>query len=191
MAGRHNLADDADVAVNDHEGTVLSVISRRQPLTTYQLRKEFMQLPTTSYNSSKGALYRLIARIADRGLIATEQGTDRRSSEMLRLTPLGQKALAAWVLRTGPEHSIANDPLLLRLGSLGDVSPAERVQWIAAAKKSLLFKKQEINDYYAVADVPYRDIAHGAALAIVDAKLEWLDRLLIAVVDESGAETRP
>jgi hypothetical protein len=33
---------------------------------------------------------------------------------------------------------------------------------------------------------PYDDIVHGTAVAIIDAKLEWLDRLLIKVVNEEN-----
>lgn len=175
---------ESDLVVNEYEGAVLGLIARSQPVTRYRLFKAFEQSPTTSVNTSKGSLYPLIGRMIDRGFVEAETGTNRRASEMLKLTPLGHAALAQWIGGTGPQHSFAHDPLLVRVLSLGDVPREERIRWIADAKALLLQKKTELEEYRKAVDAPYMEIVHGTAVAVVNAKLEWLDRLLIKVVAE-------
>src|SRR4051812_13225826 len=173
---------ELDLSVTENEGAVLSLIGRTQPVTRYRLFKSFQQSPTTSSNTSKGTLYPLIGRIIGRGFVVSDVASTGRSSEELRLTDRGRKALGQWMMETRPEHSFGDDPLLVRILSLGDMSSDDRVRWIADAKALLLAKKQELIDYRATVDGPYVDIVHGSAVAMVNAKLEWLDRLLIEVV---------
>ena len=58
------------------------------------------------------------------------------------------------------------------------------MEWIAAAKQSLLEKKDELDSYHQSVELPYGDIVYGAAAAMIQAKLEWLDRLLIHLVQQ-------
>lgn len=183
---RSEQSEDKSIVVNEHEGAVLGLIARMQPLTRYQLFKTFQQSPTTSYNASPGGIYPLVGRMVDRGFVGTEPGKGKRTSEMLVLTPLGYKALTRWVEYTGPQHSFIHDPLLLRVRSLGDLSRDDRIRWIADTKGLLLAKKEELRAHHQVDAGSYEDIVQGTAIAIIEAKLEWLDRLLIHVVGESS-----
>lgn len=184
MARSAAVRDNSAIVVNEHEGAVLGLIARNQPLTRYQLYKAFQQSPTTTYNTSKGSLYPLVGRLIDRGLIGVEANKSRRDAELLSLTKLGYSALTHWIEHTGPQHSIINDPMLLRVMALSDVSRDERIRWIADAKGLLLDRKKELNAHSESTQSPYDEIVRGTAVAIVDAKLEWLDRLLIQVVNE-------
>jgi len=186
MARSAAARDDSAIVVNEHEGAVLGLIARNQPLTRYQLYKAFQLSPTTTYNTSKGSLYPLVGRLIDRGLIGVETNKSRRDAELLSLTKLGYGALTRWIEQTGPQHSIVNDPMLFRVLALSDVSRDERIRWIADAKGLLLDRKQELNTHKQGPKSPYDDIVHGTAVAIIDAKLEWLDRLLIKVVNEEN-----
>jgi DNA-binding PadR family transcriptional regulator len=187
MARSAESGDDSAIVVNEHEGAVLGLIARNQPLTRYQLYKAFQQSPTTTYNTSKGSLYPLVARLIDRGLIGVESSKSQRDAELLSLTKSGYRALTHWIEQTGPQHSIVNDPMLFRVLALSDVSRDERIRWIADAKGLLLDRKEALNAHQDSAKSPYDDIVQGTALAIIDAKLEWLDRLLIKVVNEDDA----
>lgn len=184
MARSAAVRDDSAIVVNEHEGAVLGLIARNQPLTRYQLYKTFQQSPTTTYNTSKGSLYPLVGRLIDRGFIGVESNKSRRDAELLSLTKLGYGALTRWIEQTGPQHSIVNDPMLFRVLALSDVSRDERIRWIADAKGLLLDRKHELNANKNPSNSPYDEIVHGTAVAIIDAKLEWLDRLLIKVVGE-------
>ena len=173
-----------DHGVSEYEGIVLGAIARTQPVTRYQLLKTLEKAPTTSYNSSKGSFYPLVGRMIDKGLLCAEPGVGTRKSENLRLTDAGREALRSWILATEHEKSFGHDPLLSRLQSLADVPIEKRVEWIAAAKQSLLEKKDELDSYHQNVELPYGDIVHGAAAAMIQAKLEWLDRLLIHLVQQ-------
>ena len=77
--------------------------------------------------------------------------------------------------------------MLLRMLALGDLKPEDRVKWIADAKASLLTSKEQLNSSADTFVGPYADLAQVAALAMIHAKLESLDRLLIQVVREAGS----
>lgn len=189
------LAEEiSDLAVSEYEGAVLSVIARMQPVSRYQLLRSLQLSPTTTYNSSKGSLYPLVARMVGRSFVRSESPEGKSKGELLCLTSMGHRALANWILATGPEHSFTHDPLLMRLLSLADVPQRERIRWVAAAKAALLTKRDEVRAHRNARDSPYGDIVQGAAVAMIEAKLEWLDRLLIKLVDESdsaGASLEP
>lgn len=175
-------------SVTEYEGLVLSTIARTQPATRYQLLKALEQAPITSYNSSKGSFYPLIARMVEKGLVLSQSGNGSRRTELLTLSDAGRSALRAWILATDFEKAFVHDPLLSRLQALSDVPTEGRLEWIVAAKKSLLDKKEELDRYHRNVDLPYGDIVHGAAAAMVQAKLEWLDRLLISLVAEQRGQ---
>lgn len=182
------MQDLDEAGVSEHEGAVLALIARYQPVTRYQLYKAFKDLPTTSYNASKGSLYPLIERMIDRDFVQSGGLKGPRQGEVLKLTRPGKKALTGWIIQTGPEQSFTRDPLLLRMMALSDLKPTERVRWIADAKAALLEKKRELNEHGQSVEGPYMDIVQGIALSMIETKLEWLDRLLILVVNETDAK---
>lgn len=177
---------DHDLLVNEHEGLVLSNLARSPDMTRYQLYESMRNSPTSSYNTSKGSLYPLVNRMIERGYVEGRLRTGGREAEELRLTERGRQALAKWMFVAGPQQSFSHDPLLHRILSLSDLSREERLQWIASAKAMLLGKRDELNEFHAAAPGDYADIVHGTSVAIVNAKLEWLDRLLIQVVKENS-----
>lgn len=177
---------DAEPAnrVNEREGAVLGLIAKEQPLTRYKLFRAFQRSPTTSFHTSKGSLYPVVSRMIDRGLVSAEMRSGGRASELLSLTDLGRQALSYWIDNIGQLHSFAYDPVLLRVMSLGDHDRHDRVRWIADTKAMLLDKKAELKANLSSNADDFEDIVHGTAIAIIDARLEWLDRLLIKVVQD-------
>jgi DNA-binding PadR family transcriptional regulator len=180
---------DPKLSVNEYEGAVLGALARIEPATRYRLVKTFRESPTNSHSPSNGSLYPLVARLISRGMIESRPGS--RRSEQLSLTEDGQRALAGWVAGTGPQHSIADDPLLQRVMSLGDLPTEEQVRWIVSAKALLLDKKDELQTNRSTAGGPYAEVVHSTAIAIVNTKLEWLDRLLIQIMNEGPEAPAP
>jgi DNA-binding PadR family transcriptional regulator len=175
------------ISVTEHEGTLLGLVARIQPATRYELYKAFGQSPTTTYNVSKGSLYPLIGRMIDRGFLSVAPSDKRRGSEVVSLTDSGREALRNWILGTEPDHSFTNDPILLRVMALGDVTSEERIRWVSEARALLLAKRQQLLDSPEPSDTPYSDIVQGTAVAIIDAKLKWLDKLLVQIAKEKRA----
>jgi len=179
----------SDIAVNEHEGTVLGMVARWQPVTRYQLLKAFERSPISSYNTSKGSLYPLVGRMMVRGFIEAETGDGPRESELISLSPLGREALHRWIMRIGPQHGMVHDPLQVRILALGELPLADRVRWVVSAKDLLLRKKDELKEYHEKLTVPFNDIVHNFGVATIDAKLLWLDRLLVQIVDHDEPES--
>ena len=182
--------DQIGITVNEHEGTVLGMIARWPPLTRYQLLKAFERSPISSYNTSKGSLYPLVGRMIARGFIETETRQGPRESEVLSLSPLGREALNDWIMRIGPQHGMVHDPLQVRILALGELPAEDRVRWVVNAKGLLLGKKDELSNYHGRLTVPFNEIVHSFGAAVIDAKLRWLDRLLLQLVDEQDPARR-
>ena len=180
----------SDIAVNEHEGTVLGMVARWQPVTRYQLLKAFERSPISSYNTSKGSLYPLVGRMMVRGFIVAETSEGPRESELISLSPLGREALHRWIMRIGPQHGMVHDPLQVRILALSELPLADRVRWVVSAKDLLLEKKAELKEYHDRLKVPFNDIVYNFGVATIDAKLQWLDRLLVQVVDNEEPEAR-
>lgn len=178
----------SDIAVNEHEGTVLGMVARWQPVTRYQLLKAFERSPISSYNTSKGSLYPLVGRMIVRGFIVAETSDGPRESELISLSPLGREALNRWIMRIGPQHGMVHDPLQVRILALCELPMADRVRWVVSAKNLLLSKKQELKEYHERLKVPFNEIVYNFGVATIDAKLLWLDRLLVQIVDNEEPE---
>lgn len=173
--------EEADLTITENEGAVLSLIARSQPITRHRLTVAFRQSPTASSNKSKGTIYPLISRMIDRGLVQSTKIDRPNVGDALRLTEAGNAALSNWLI-SPPSNSFGHDPLLDRILALGGVGHHEQLRWIAGAKELLLDKKAELKEYRQTVDATFIDIAHGSAVAVIDAKLEWLDRLLIEIM---------
>ena len=182
--------EEVDVAVSEHEGTVLGMVARWQPLTRYQLLKAFERSPISSYNTSKGSLYPLVSRMIGRGFLITETGTGPRESELIGLSPLGHEALGHWVMTIGAQHGMVHDPLHVRILALSALRREDRLRWVVAAKELLNDKKEELREYHDRLKVPFNDIVYSYGVATIDAKLRLLDRLMVQVVDNEETDQK-
>jgi len=174
--------------VNEPEGTVLGFIARNEPVTRYQILRAFRRSPLTIQNTSKGSVYPLVRRMVARGLVVTERRGDTEEAEVLTLTPNGVEALRLWVRAVGPQYMLLRDPIKMRVLSIGELSRDERIRWIAKTKGLLLAKKEEFEAYNLQVQLPYSELIVASYMRELDNKLEFLDRLLIKVVQEDEAE---
>lgn len=139
----------------------------------------------SSFNTSKGGVYKMVRRLIDRGLILAEPiAGDARNSEALRCTGEGLERVRAWVKDVRPIHTLVYDPLRTRLLSLNLLSRDERIEWIVDAKTLLLDKIEEVKAYDRTAQVPYKEIAYLSSIQSLEGKIGWLDRLLTIVVKD-------
>jgi DNA-binding PadR family transcriptional regulator len=115
LAAKHDLTD--------HEGTFLSLVLRIQPATAYQVTKIYEDSPVSNFNTSKGKIYPLIRRLAERGLLAkTPIAGDGRGAEELSCTAEGKKAVREWARQVRPTHLLLDDPLRTKVQSFGLLS---------------------------------------------------------------------
>ena len=167
-----------DDILTDNEGSLLTLVLRRQPVTAYQLLRIYAQSPVSSFNESKGSLYPLIRRLKARGLIAAQPvDGDGRNAERLTCTDAGKAAARRWVARLEPRHILPDDPLRTKAISFGLLDARERRAWIASARMLTEEKIAEVEAYLIGLDMAYQDAVAANALGALQARLEWLDKL--------------
>lgn len=171
-----------DSKVTEHEGMLLALMLRQQPVTAYQLFRFFETTPITSINASKGQLYPAIKRLRQRGLIEGRKvAGDGRGAEALSVTDAGEEAVRAWVRDIDGTHIALDDPLRTRILSFDLLSREERLQWIARAKALVKQRRAIVDDYNAGVTVPYQDFAYASVVEALRVRMEWLDELLFHV----------
>jgi DNA-binding PadR family transcriptional regulator len=178
--GTDSLAD-----VNEAEGAVLGLLARSRPLSRYQILRFFQNSPARFQNVSKGSVYPLVARLVDRALIDSKPGEGPHGAPVYSLTPLGRTALRSWTKRLDKRDLLPLDTLEQRVFSLAELPPTERIAWVAEAKELILAKKAELQSHRdRITGYTYGEIVYNADQERLDAKLVWLDRLLIEIARE-------
>jgi DNA-binding PadR family transcriptional regulator len=179
-AGQSDVGTEAKIT--EHEGMLLALVLRQQPVTAYQLFRMFEQSPVTSINSSKGQLYPAIRRLRERGLLdARKVAGDGRKSEELSVTDAGHAAVREWTRNIEPSHIVLDDPLRTRILSFDVLNREERLEWIARAKALVKQRRAIVDEYDASVDVPFQDFAYSSVMETLRIKMEWLDELLYHV----------
>jgi len=185
MVAQKKTTKALDAKLTEHEGMLLALLSREQPVTAYQLYRIFEQSPVSSINASKGQLYPAIRRLRDRQLIsAASVKGDGRKAEELHVTDQGLDAIRRWVIDIDLSHVVLDDPLRTRMLSLHTLGKGDRMEWIVNAKSLVKAKREILDDYVRAVDVPYQPIAKMSAVEALRVKMEWLDELLYTVASE-------
>lgn len=109
------------------EGAVLALVGRSAPVTGYALTRMTAASPSEYWSGSAGAVYPLVKRLAERGLIAAMAGSQgKRNRTSYSLTAEGEQALKSWVLDSQRAAGLGFDPLRTRVVYLDQCSAAER-----------------------------------------------------------------
>ena len=178
--------------LTDGEGTLLALVVRAEPITAYQIARVYERSPVTNYNTSKGKIYPIIRRLKERGyLIGESVEADARGTERLKATAKGREAVRRWAKEILPTHTLLEDPLRTKIQSFELLSREERLEWCAQAKALLTEKLHELEEYGEQVDVPFKDLVHDGAVSAIRARLEWLDRILLATVRAPREAKRP
>jgi DNA-binding PadR family transcriptional regulator len=178
--------------LSDNEGTVLSLVHRIQPTTTYQIWKIYEDSPVSAFNTSKGKIYPLVDRLIARGLMRNERvESDARGTDHLWCTELGARALQQWVKQIKPSHLLLEDPLRTKVQSFYLLSPDEQLDWIVETKDQLNQRLETLEDYGRTVTVPYQDFVHDNAVRSTRARIVWLDRMLSALLRSRTAAATP
>lgn len=178
---------DSSLTLTDHEGTLLALVARAEPITAYQIAKVYEESPVSNFNTSKGKIYPMIRRLREAGLLkAKAVRSDARGTELLETTKTGRNAIRAWVKEVRPTHLLPEDPLRTKLQSLDLLTRDEKIEWIAELKLQLLRKLEAVEQYGREVSVPYQDLVHDNAVKSIRSRMDWLDLLLNRVIREKG-----
>lgn len=126
--------------LSELEAVVLGLIRTEGPCTSYAVRRTVMESLSAQWSGSAGAVYPVVKRLRERGLIRTRvQNEGKRRSESLELSAGGLRALQAWL--SPPIDSTAlgipPDPLRVRLRFLSLLPVDEQRRFIAEAEAAI------------------------------------------------------
>lgn len=115
--------------------SVLGVVWRDGPLTTYAVRSRFASSVTEGWSASTGSIYPSIRRLVSFGFIRPSAHRDGRRTQDLRLTPRGLAVFRAWLrnITPGLAGNVA-DPVRTRVQFLGSLSRPEAARFLEEAE---------------------------------------------------------
>lgn len=184
------MTDKQDIRrLSDHEGALLDLVRRTQPVTAYRIVKIFELSPVAAFNSSLGQVYPTIKRLAKAGLVeSVAVEGDARGTATWTCTDKGQEALRNWVLDIKSSHLLMDDPLRTKLMSFDLLTQEERILWLVDVKAELSAKLEEQIAYNQEVELPYQEVVHDNVVSSLRARMDWLDRVLGKIVKSSRRE---
>lgn len=187
--GEQMANQDEVPALSEHEGALLDVVRRHEPVTGYQIVQIYQKNPVASFNKSKGQIYPMIRRFNKAGLIegSIVEG-DGRGTETWCCTDAGIQALRQWSRQISDALLLLDDPLRTRVMAFDLLSEKERLEWIVDAKAKIAQKLEDIETYHADLEVPFERFVHDNSVSALRMRMDWLDRLLFAHSDALASE---
>jgi DNA-binding PadR family transcriptional regulator len=162
------------------EGNVLGMIGVKGPCTPYAVRREFMDSPSQYWSASSGAVYPLVLRLEERGLVRVKGTTDDgREGKLFVLTAAGMNALKGWLSTLDAPESISvpPDPLRNRISFFELLDPKERKRLIASAINEMQIHLGRVQERLERQKAEHRaeeQIVSDGARRMLEARLEWL-----------------
>ncbi|MGD8396512.1 MAG: PadR family transcriptional regulator [Candidatus Eiseniibacteriota bacterium] len=162
------------------EGAVLGEVARDGPCTAYRVRMAFAGSPSAVWSGSAGAIYPLLRRLEERGLVvsrAVRQG--RRAGRTYALSRTGRAALQRWLADAGAAVDPGFDPLRTRGLYLSRLPADRRQRFLAGVRQGLETQRQQLRAELRAETHATRDDALAARSVIlqIQAKLRWLDEV--------------
>jgi len=171
-----------NLAHTELEGCVLGIVHARGRCTAYAVRKELGTSPSAYWSGSAGAVYPLLERLAQRGLLDThETPWGSRTRRAFSLSPRGLAALRAWIGPPLPSWtgSATFDPIRTRLLFLDALPRSRWPQFVREAQQEVARALNEMRRLLKAADV-LSDIEQWGlrgGIAELEARLQWLEQL--------------
>lgn len=164
--------------LTENEGALLAVVLRKEPVSAYQIAKEYDASPIYTFNTAKGKLYPLIERMIRRGLLRSKEVPhDRRGTHVYSSTEAGRTALKKWVRSFRPEHELLPDPLRRKLQAFELLDAGEQIAWVREARARIAERLAAVESHDADAEGPFGRFAQDNARESLRMRLDWLDRL--------------
>src|SRR5947208_841860 len=142
----------ASPQLTELEGAVLTEIGHRGNSTAFRVRRAFELSGSANWRGSAGAVYAAVRRLRGRQLIEAEAIGGKRGGDRLRLTDLGQEALASWMVDFERAADSGFDPFRLRAGLWLELPPAKRRKQMRALRAAIELEIAKLRDYAAELD---------------------------------------
>lgn len=170
------------LAHTELEGCVLGIVHTRGRCTAYVVRKELGTSPSAYWSGSAGAVYPLLDRLAQRGLLNThETKWGSRTRRAFSLSPRGLVALRAWIGPALPSWagSATFDPIRTRLLFLDALPRSRWPRFVREARhevaRALDDMRRLLKAANALSGLEQWGLRGG--IAELEARLQWLGQL--------------
>lgn len=161
------------------EYTVLGLVWRDGPCTTYAVMKELASSASTFYRNRAASTYRVAQRLIDLGFLeldGDEIGT--RGDRLIKATAKGQAELQRWLSPPLPkvevDHTI--DLVRLRVHFLAALPPADRAAFVDEALNAAKARLQELEEA-APAEDAFEALGSLGLIHETKARIAWLEEV--------------
>lgn len=181
--------NDIAIVPTELEAATLGAVWKNGPCTAYSIRQHFLRSPSPRWSGSAGAIYPLIRRLEDQGLVrATATARGKRRQRDYQLTRQGRAVLRRWVgqLSPDPATELVHDPLRTKIFFLDILTPRQAktlVKNALEAVRNRLSSLQRDCDDNPVEKNRTAYFAARNALLITVARVEWLEEVLHGISD--------
>lgn len=134
-----------DLGAQDH--IVLGLIARHGPLTPYELKARMEESIDYFWPVPHAQLYRIPARLAERGLLHEDAEETGRRRRVFQLTDAGREALRAWLADPQCAPPETRDPAQVKL-FFADLGAPEDV--VALARRQAAEHRRWLDRYRAM-----------------------------------------
>ena len=165
------------------EGCVLGLIWEMGPCTMYGVRKVLQSSPSAYWSGSAGAVYPLVRRMADSGLVQAQEGfRGKRRHVLYSISRDGTAALRRWIGPPTKDYAVSTpaDPIRTRVrffGALDQDQLRELLELVNARfeleieiARRRIDKSRTSEDQYDIL------VSRGAELMAL-ARLAWLNEV--------------
>lgn len=168
------------MALSTTDYTVLAIIWRDGPCTTYVVMRDLASSPSTFYRNRASSTYRVAQRLTDLGLVEqVDEDVGSRGERLIQVTPDGLEALRSWLSPPIPRVEIAHtiDLVRLRMFFLKALPPEERLRFVDDAIAFLRELEAANEERVEKPTDPFQEMGSLGTLLETRARIEWLERV--------------
>ncbi len=165
------------------EAAVMGTIWQEAPCTAYFIRKKFLNSPSAKWSGSAGAIYPLLLRLEQLGLIRSEQrrGANRKQLDYT-IEKKGKVVLRRWLRQVEPvsDTGLIHDPLRLKILFI-DLLSRKQAQNFADSAIEEVRSQLELRLIDCENNSVSKDLGGGLAARnaymLTHARLAWLEEV--------------
>lgn len=167
-------------AVTELEQCVLGIVWQSGPITAYEIAKPFAQSPSTYWSGSAGAIYPLVKRLEEKGLLQGETAKwNSRQKRTFTITPEGLRELREWLAPpfTPDVGAVSFDPVRTRMSFLGALPQRQRERFVDEAERVIKEHLEELRKIHAAELAKgnvFEALAGRGGIHELEARLKWL-----------------
>ncbi len=128
---------------------ILGLINK-EPLSGYQVRKEFETTALGNYSSSPGSIYPALKRLQNLGRVVRKSDSNNKKQKFY-CTPSGKKLLREWFLKEIELRDITHglDELLLRFAFMDNsITKDQKINFLSSLRDFIKNYIKGLQDYY-------------------------------------------